>query len=33
MRNAGDAAIATDANWRQRIAAGVAAGVTSFLAG
>jgi N-acetylmuramoyl-L-alanine amidase len=33
MRNAGDAAIATDPNWRQRIAAGIAAGLTSFLAG
>ena len=33
MRNAGDAAIATDAAWRQTIAAGIAAGVTAFLTG
>lgn len=33
MRGSGDAAIATDPNWRQRIAAGIAAGLTSFLAG
>ncbi len=33
MRNASDAAMATDANWRQKIAAGIAAGLTAFLAG
>jgi N-acetylmuramoyl-L-alanine amidase len=31
MRNSSDAAIATDPNGRQRIAAGIAAGVTAFL--
>ena len=31
MRNAADAAIATDPNGRQRVAAGIAAGLTAFL--
>jgi N-acetylmuramoyl-L-alanine amidase len=31
MRNAGDAAIATSAPWRQTIARGIAAGLTAFL--
>lgn len=31
MRNASDAAIATNAAWRQKIAAGIAAGLTAFL--
>jgi N-acetylmuramoyl-L-alanine amidase len=31
MRNASDAAIATNAAWRQKIAAGIAAGLTTFL--
>jgi N-acetylmuramoyl-L-alanine amidase len=31
MRDAGDAAKATDPQWRQRIAEGIAAGITAFL--
>jgi N-acetylmuramoyl-L-alanine amidase len=31
MRNAGDAAIATNSGWRQKMAAGIAAGVSAFL--
>ncbi|HET7664734.1 MAG TPA: hypothetical protein VFK56_01340, partial [Mycobacterium sp.] len=33
MRNAGDAALARDPNERQRIATGIAAGITAFLTG
>ncbi len=32
MRDAGDAAKATDPQWRQRIAAGIAAGIAAYLA-